>query len=90
MGDWCCKTDDQPYFIMRNNSIVRNQKKKRQKSLSDVYKRYTKAKCYICDQIKYGRRVDVVYGQEFICIECVIDKKKIDKHQTYKVTGRYC
>ena len=90
MGAWCCKHDDQPYFIMKNNRLVRN-KRQRKKNLSDVYNRYAKKKCYICDEVKYGRRVNVVYGEEFMCIDCVIDKNKTCTAQQnrYKVTGRY-
>jgi len=88
MGAWCCKHDDQPYFVMRNNTLVRN-KRQRKKNLSEVYQRYTKKKCYICDEVKYGRRVKVVYGEEFMFIDCVIDKNKKVQHTTYKATGRY-
>ena len=88
MGAWCCKQDDQPYFVMKNNRLVRN-KRQRKKNLSEVYQRYTKKKCYISDEVKYGRRVNVVYGEEFMCIDCVIDKNKKVQHDTYKATGRY-
>ena len=88
MGAWCCKHDDQPYFVMKNNRLVRN-KRQRKKNLSEVYQRYTKKKCCICDEVKYGRRVNVVYGEEFMCIDCVIDKNKKVQHDTYKATGRY-
>ena len=90
MGICCCKQDDQPYFVMKNNTLVRN-KQKHKKNLSDVYKRYAKKKCFICDDVKYGRQVNVVYGEEFICIDCVIDKNKNKKeqHNHYKTTGRY-
>ena len=88
MGAWCCKHDDQPYFVMRNNTLVRN-KRQRKKNLSEVYQRYTKKKCYICDEVKYGRRVNVVYGEECMCIDCVVDENKKVQHTRYKATGRY-
>ena len=75
MGSCCCK-DDGAYFKFNGNNIVRNQRKK---TLKEIYKKYSKKKCYICDKIKYGRYHAVVYGEEFICIDCHIDRDKQER-----------
>ena len=62
-------------------NIVRN---RREKILKEMYKKYSKRKCYICDNIKYGRYHMVVYGKEFICIDCHIDRNKEEEQRLFK------
>ena len=75
MGSCCCK-DDSPYFRFEGQTIMRN---KRKKALNDIYKKYSKKKCFICDRIKYGKTQKVVYGYEFMCIDCGIESDKKDR-----------
>jgi len=78
MGICCCK-DDGAYFKFNRKEIERRRRKK----ANDIYKKYSKKKCYICDKIKYGRYRAVVYGEEFICIDCHIDRDKQERQQLY-------
>ena len=78
MGLCCCKDDG--YFKFDIKEIER---KRRKKTLKEIYKKYSKKKCYICDKIKYGRYRPVVYGEEFICIDCHIDRDKQERQQLY-------
>jgi len=80
MGSYCCK-DDSAYFKFSGKNIVRN---RREKILKGVYKKYSKRKCYLCDKIKYGRYHEVVYGKEFICIDCYINRNKEEEQQLFK------
>ena len=73
MGSCCCKDD---VFDMK----VRQRKQR----VKEIYKKYSKKKCYICDNIKYGKNHKVVYGSEFICIDCDISRRNEEKRPLFK------
>jgi hypothetical protein len=60
-----------PYFRFEKESLVHNEERG---LLKNIYKKYSKGKCYICDEVKFGRYEKVVYGKEFICVECVLSR----------------
>ena len=91
MGNCCCKQYSNSYSVLDKHHDNGN-KKKMSKSLSDIYKKYAKKICHNCNKVKYGRCVNSKYGEEFMCIDCVVDinrKTKQTLSSSYKVNGRY-
>lgn len=88
MGICCCKDNSRPYFVLEGSRMTRHSKyknRKRNTVPTSLYHQYSKKKCYICNKIKLGRSREVVYGNEFICIECFLNVKPKEN----KFRGRY-
>lgn len=106
MGNCCCKQYSNSYSVLdkhqdngnkkthryQHNQKKEKKQKKMSKSLSDIYKKYAKKICRNCNKVKYGRCVNSKYGEEFMCIDCVVDinrKTQQTLSSSYKVNGRY-